>query len=271
VDQSRAGRNGGGATSTDNVVRFPRPRRCSATRLAALNRALDAFDAKARAIPGTIRNTTTAGIPGSIAIWRSVSPSLALLNLLIETIEADCCRSRNAAKRRLKTDSPPSKRHPQQSLSAPTQGAGLNDEAAAQPMKQRPPFADAGVVELGLCIYLFGLCLLQPPEERRFAADHGEFPALVTDARIPPTAERQCDLAHTATICAPLPHGRAWHRCRRVSGGCRRSSPSLAQLGGFETPRCLRSGLRPARDDGQIGTSVCLRDVECRDRPPETF
>jgi hypothetical protein len=87
----------------------------------------------------------------------------ALLNLLIEIIEADrypMPRSGNAAKRRLETGSPPSKRRPQQSLSAPTQGAGLNDEAAAQPMKQRPPFADAGVVELGPCIYVFGLGLL---------------------------------------------------------------------------------------------------------------
>jgi adenylate cyclase len=84
-------------------------------------------------------------------------------NLLTDTIEADrypMPRWGNAAKRRLQTDSPPSKRRPQQSLSAPTQGAGLNDEAAAQPMKQRPPFADAGVVELGLCIYLSGLGLL---------------------------------------------------------------------------------------------------------------
>ena len=42
----------------------------------------------------------------------------------------------------------------------------------------------------------------------------------------------------------------------------------------LRTSRCLRSGLRPARDDGQIGTSVCrvgaLRDVECRDRTAKT-
>src|SRR6516225_9730771 len=39
--------------------------------------------------------------------------------------------------------------------------------------------------------------------------------------------------------------------------------------------RCLRSGRRPPRDDDQIGTSVgragALHDVECRDRPPQTF
>src|SRR6516225_11843781 len=39
--------------------------------------------------------------------------------------------------------------------------------------------------------------------------------------------------------------------------------------------RCPGSGLRPARDHGQIGTSVrragALRDVECRNRPPKTF
>jgi hypothetical protein len=105
----------------------------------------------------------------------------ALLNLLIDTIEADrypMPRSGNAAKRRPETDSPPSKRRPQQSLSAPTEGAGLNDEAVAQPMKQRPPFADAGVVELGPCICLFDLGLLQPTKERWLTADHGELPCL---------------------------------------------------------------------------------------------
>ena len=36
----------------DNGIPFPRPQRWSATRLAALNRSLDAFDAEARAILG---------------------------------------------------------------------------------------------------------------------------------------------------------------------------------------------------------------------------
>ena len=44
-------------------------------------------------------------------------------------------------------------------------------------------------------------------------------------------------------------------------------------MGGFETARCLRSGPRLPRDDGQIGTSVgragAVHDVECRDRPHE--
>ena len=64
-------------------------------------------------------------------------------------------------------------------------------------------------------------------------------------------------------------------RTRHASGCFATSLPSLAQPGGFETSRCLRSGLRPACDNRQIGTSVrrtgALRDVECRDRPPQTF
>ena len=68
---------------------------------------------------------------------------------------------------------------------------------------------------------------------------------------------------------------------RLVSGN--RSSCPLRDLRGqlgnwlsrvaLRPSRCQRSGARPPRDDGQIGTSVscgALHDVECRDRPAET-
>ena len=80
----------------------------------------------------------------------------------------------------------------------------------------------------------------------------------VWNRRISPVAPRPREGPLTEPTAAPQP----WRR-ERVLMPFKRPS------------RCLRSGPRPSRDDGQIGTGVCragaLHDIECRDRPPKTF
>ena len=161
-------------------------------------------------------------------------------------------------------------------------GARDDDVAAVVARRQSPRFIANKFARCreGLCplINLVGSCSREcrPSKRQHRSRSQRRFPedALVANVgcrRVSPVRR----IPAIVSFLNPQP------ALRLVSGN--RSSCPLRDLRGqlgnwlsrvaLRPSRCQRSGARPPRDDGQIGTSVscgALHDVECRDRPAET-